>query len=121
MELFPAHTEVGFMVPKGKRKRKYELARWRYKIKLDIEETAEEAEKLGFKTRLLEGQPKNKRGTDGWGEAYPLNQYEISGGQLPVSIKIQVSPLTTQRALALSPLFWSRAPANPFTIEPTAP
>jgi hypothetical protein len=73
-----------------------ELARFRYRIHVNVEETKLKAEKHGFFCRLLEGQPKNKRGKNGWGEHYPLNQYEIKGGELPSNTKIHVAPKVTQ-------------------------
>lgn len=73
-----------------------ELARLRYNVQIDIEETRFKAEKNGFFCRLLEGQPKNKRGHNGWGEGYPLNQYEIKGGKLPSNTKIHIAPRVTQ-------------------------
>ena len=73
-----------------------ELARLRYCIHVDVEETIHRAEKRGFLCRLLEGQPKNKRGKNGWGENYPLNQYEIKGGELPSNVKIHIAPKATQ-------------------------
>ena len=93
---YVAHTEVGFVVAGNKNKGKHEITRWRYKIKLDVEETAKKAEEFGLTCRLLEGQAKNMRGKNGWGEGFPLNQYEIKGGALPESIKIQIGPKTTQ-------------------------
>jgi hypothetical protein len=73
-----------------------ESGRWIYKIQVNVEETRNKAEKNGFFCRSLEGQPKNKRGKDGWGEEYPLNQYEITGGDFPSNIKIHLSHKTTQ-------------------------
>lgn len=73
-----------------------ESARWKYKVQVNVEETKNKAEKRGFSCRLLEGQPKNKKGKDGWGEGYPLNQYEIAGGDFPSNIKIHLSHKTTQ-------------------------
>jgi hypothetical protein len=73
-----------------------ELARLRYSVQADVEETRLKAEKHGFVCRLLEGQPKNKRGQNGWGEGYPLNQYEIKGGELPSNVKIHIAPKVTQ-------------------------
>lgn len=73
-----------------------ELARWRYKIKLDVDGTRRNAESQGFSCRPLEGQPKSKSGKNGWGEPYPLNQYEITGGTLPLNSKIHIAPKATQ-------------------------
>jgi hypothetical protein len=87
---------VGFVVSTKKKKEEHEIARWRYCIKLDVEETAEKARQLGFVCRSLEGQPKNKKGKDGWGEDYPLNQYEITGFRLPKRVKIHLAPKATQ-------------------------
>jgi hypothetical protein len=79
-----------------KRARIPELARWRYSFQIDVEETRRKALERGFSCRLLEGQPKNKKGKDGWGELYPLNQYEITGGELPSNAKIHIAPKATQ-------------------------
>jgi hypothetical protein len=73
-----------------------ELARYRYKIQLEVEETKLQAERKGFKCRLLEGQPKNRKCKDGYGEPYPLPQYEITGGTLSENLKIEIAPSTTQ-------------------------
>ena len=73
-----------------------ELARLRYRVQVNVEETRLKAEKHGFSCRLLEGQPKNKRGKNGWGEGYPLNQYQIEGGKLPSNSKIHIAPKATQ-------------------------
>jgi hypothetical protein len=86
---------VGFAVD-SKRKKMPELARWRYKIQIDVEGTRKNAEGDGFSCRPLEGQPKNKKGKNGWGEPYPLNQYEITGGRLPSNSKINIAPRATQ-------------------------
>jgi hypothetical protein len=48
--------------------------RWKYKIQVDVEETAKHARRKGFSVRLLEGQSRTH------GEPYPLNQIEIKGG-----------------------------------------
>jgi hypothetical protein len=87
---------VGFGVANIKRSKAPELARWIYKVKINVEETSLEAQKRGFHCRPLEGQPKNKKGQNGWGEPYYLRQYEITGGSLPSQSKIQISPQTTQ-------------------------
>ena len=84
------------MVAVPKSHKSPEFARWKYKVKINVEETSFEAQKRGFSCRPLEGQPKNKKGQNGWGEPYPLGQYEITGGDLPLNTKIQVSPKTTQ-------------------------
>jgi hypothetical protein len=86
---------VGFAVNTA-RKKLPELARWRYKIQIDVDGTKRKAEGQGFSCRPLEGQPKNKKGKNGWGEPYPLNQYEITGGTLPSNSKICIGPKTTQ-------------------------
>jgi hypothetical protein len=83
-------------VPIAKSRKTPELARWSYKIKINVEETCIEAQKSGFHCRPLEGQPKNKKGKNGWGELYPLGQYEITGGNLSQNTKIHISPKTTQ-------------------------
>jgi hypothetical protein len=93
---YGAHTQVGFVVAVPKSYKSPELARWKYKVKINVEETSFEAQKRGFFCRPLEGQPKNKKGQNGWGEHYPLGQYEITGGNLPSHSKIQISPKTTQ-------------------------
>jgi len=64
--------------------------RWRYKIQVDVEETAKNARSKGFSVRLLEGQSRTH------GEPYPLNQIEIKGGSLTSNIKVIVSPHRTQ-------------------------
>jgi hypothetical protein len=87
---------VGFAVPNAKSGKTPELARWSYRIKINVEETCIEAQKSGFHCRPLEGQPKNKKGKNGWGEPYPLGQYEITGGNLSQNTKIHISPKTTQ-------------------------
>lgn len=79
-----------------KRARIPELARWRYNLQIDVEETNRNALKRGFSCRPLEGQPKNKKGKNGWGESYPLNQYEITGGELSSNAKIHIAPKATQ-------------------------
>jgi hypothetical protein len=86
---------VGFAVNSG-RKKLPELARWRYQIQIDVEGTKKNAEGRGFSCRPLEGQPKNKKGKNGWGEPYPLNQYEITGGRLPLNSKIHIAPRASQ-------------------------
>ncbi len=73
-----------------------EFARWKYKVKIDVEETRSKAQNLGFSCRTFEGQPKNKRGKDGWGEHYPLPQCEIAGGDFPPNSKIHISPSMSQ-------------------------
>ena len=73
-----------------------ELGRFRYKISIDVEATKLNAEHNGFNCRLLEGQPKNKKGKDGFGELYPLPQYEVTGKELPNNIKVELAPKTTQ-------------------------
>lgn len=83
------------MTPK-KRTKIPELARWKYNFQIDVEETRRNALQRGFSCRCLEGQPKNKKGKNGWGELYPLNQYEIKGGELPSNAKIHIAPKATQ-------------------------
>jgi hypothetical protein len=83
-------------VTKQKKGKLPEIARYRYKIRLDVEGTKLKAESKGFFCRLLEGLPKNKRGKDGIGEFYPLPQYEITGKDLPANVKIELAPGTTQ-------------------------
>lgn len=87
---------MGFAVPHVKSNRMPELARWKYKIKIEVEETRSAAQNRGFSTRLFEGQPKNLKGKNGWGEPYPLGQCEISGSTLSANTKIQISPKMTQ-------------------------
>jgi hypothetical protein len=79
-----------------KRKKESEFARWKYRLKIDVEETKSNAENRGFSCRLHEGQPKNKKGKNDWGEGYPLPQYEITGSEFPAHIKINIAPKTTQ-------------------------
>ena len=93
---YVAHTQVGFAVTSSKRNKEPEFARWRYQVKIDIEETKSRAENRGFSCRLLEGQPKNKKGKNGCCEPYPLPEYEITGGELSPDAKIQIAPKTTQ-------------------------
>lgn len=81
---------------KTKKNKMPELARWRYNIQIDVEGTKRNADNRGFSCRTLEGQPKNKRGKNGWGELYPLNQYEITGGDFSPNSKIHIAPKTTQ-------------------------
>jgi hypothetical protein len=73
-----------------------EIARFLYRINLDIEATREKAEDQGFICRILEGQPKNKKGKNGIGEPYPLPQYEVTGNELSSNIKIELARKTTQ-------------------------
>jgi hypothetical protein len=80
----------------AKRNKEPEFARWKYSVKIDVEETKSRAENRGFSCRFFEGQPKNKKGKNGWGEGYPLPQYEITGAELPVNTKIHIAPKTTQ-------------------------
>ena len=98
---YVAHTQVGFAVTSSKGNKEPEFARWRYQVKIDVEETKSRAENLGFSCRLLEGQPqlkkhKIKKNKDGCCEPYPLPEYEITGGELSHSAKIQIAPKTTQ-------------------------
>jgi hypothetical protein len=93
---YVSHTQVGFAVANSKKKKEPEFARWRYQVKIDVEETKLRAENCGFSCRLLEGQPKNKKGKNGCCEPYPLPEYEITGGQLSLNAKIQIAPKTTQ-------------------------
>jgi hypothetical protein len=87
---------VGFAVVHLKSHKSPELARWKYNIKIDVEETKLKAQNLGFLCRPYEGQPKNKKCQNGWGEPFPLGQCEISGGSFPSNAKIQISPKMTQ-------------------------
>lgn len=64
--------------------------RWKYKIKVDTELTAEEANKRGFSVRFLEGQSRRHQ------ELFLLNQIEIRKGDLDEKVKIVVGPTTTQ-------------------------
>jgi hypothetical protein len=73
-----------------------ELACYRYKIPLDVEATKQKAEEKGFKCRLHDGEPKNKKCKDGVGEHFPLPQYEITRGRLSPNAKIELAPRTTQ-------------------------
>jgi hypothetical protein len=101
---------VGFAVTGTKRNKVPEFARWRYKIKIDVEETKSRAESRGFSCRLLEGQPKNKKGKSGCCEPYPLPQYEIMGVEMPLNAKIQISPKTTQI------FFFGAEPSKPLHV-----
>jgi hypothetical protein len=95
---------VGFALTRRKQGKLPELARYRYKIQLDVEETKVKAESRGFTCRLLEGLPKNRKGLDGYGEPYPLPQYEITGANLPDYIKIEIVPPKTINAETMEPI-----------------
>jgi hypothetical protein len=90
------YTQVGFALTRQKKGKLPELARFRYKIPLDVEATKQKAEEKGFIWRLHEGEPKNKRCKDGVGEHFPLPQYEITRGRLSPNAKIELAPYTTQ-------------------------
>lgn len=64
--------------------------RWKYDLKVDVEETESNAKAQGFEARLLEGETKN------YVQHYPLNQVKISGGNLSPNMKVHVGPNVTQ-------------------------
>lgn len=64
--------------------------RWKYNLKVDVEETESNAKKQGFEARLLEGESRT------YHQHYPLNQVKISGGNLSPNMKVHVGPNVTQ-------------------------
>jgi hypothetical protein len=103
---------VGFALTKQKKGKLPEVARYRYKVNLDVEATKLKAESKGFSCHIHEGQPKNKRGKDGYGNEYSLPQYGVTDGALPDNVKIEIAPSVTQIYLFDNPL-------NPPAIEET--
>lgn len=81
---FIGHSHLGFSVIA------MVSIRWKYHLRVDIEETECNAKAQGFETRLLEGETKNFR------QHYPLNQVKISGGKLSPNLKVHVGPNVTQ-------------------------
>lgn len=67
-----------------------EPLRWTYKLRVDVDETGNNALDKGLKTVWLEGQSRN------YDQLYPLNQVKISGGNLSSKIKVHVGPSVTQ-------------------------
>ena len=64
--------------------------RWKYDLEAYVEETASNAKTQGFEARLYESVTKN------FSHHFPMNQVEISGGNLSPNIKVHVGPNVTQ-------------------------
>gem|GEM_PF-6982216 len=60
--------------------------RWTYRLKVNVNETAERAKRIDFDGVLLTSQSKR------FYQEYPLNQAWIHGGKFNPNIKILVSP-----------------------------
>jgi len=69
---------------------KMDPLRWKYELKVNVEETGNQAKSKGFSVRNLEGQSKTNE------EPYPLNQVEIKGWDLSSKVKVIVGPKVTQ-------------------------
>ena len=63
---------------------------WTYNLKADVEETESNAKAQGFEARLYESVTKN------FSHHFPMNQVEVSGGNLSPNIKVHVGPNVTQ-------------------------
>lgn len=64
--------------------------RWRFKIRVDVEETGCLARSRGFSVYEFEGQSRTNE------ELYPLNQIEVKGWDLSSKVKVIVGPKVTQ-------------------------
>jgi hypothetical protein len=93
---FILHTHLGFSVIA------FVSIRWKYDLKVNVQETENNSKAQGFESRLLEGETKN------FSQHYPLNQVKISGGNLSPKIRVHVGPNVTQIYYSLE---------NPSTFE----
>ena len=64
--------------------------RWKYDLKAYVEETESNAKAQGFEAKLYESMTKN------FSHHFPMNQVEISGGNLSPNITVHVGPNVTQ-------------------------